>query len=153
MSDKVFFGGVPTDPEVRQLRDAYPDADLQPGAVIPYDDAAAVIGSPKDSARFRTVTTRWRSMVERESGKIVIGTEHGVGFKVLDNVQKISLGNAKLASAVKSSRRAYILTARVETKGLSQEEKDRLLLLQRRSGALLATAQIKSAADLPSLEG
>lgn len=152
MSDNVFFGGVPTDPEVRQLREAYPESEMEPGHVIPYDDVAKVINTGKATNRFRSVTTRWRNIVERETGRIVIGTEAGVGFKVLDNSQKIDLGHSKLASAVKSSRRAYLLTARVETRGLSQEERDRLLVLQRRSASLIATAQIKSTAELPTLE-
>lgn len=151
INGRVFSGGVPTDPEVRALRDAFPDSSLNIGDVIAYEEVEKIIGSSKASNRFRAVTTRWRGMVERESGRIVIGTEAGVGFKVLDNVQKIDLGNSKLASAVRSSRRAYVLTARVEVAELSEEEKARLLTLQRRSAAIIATAQIKSIADLPKL--
>lgn len=146
-----FFGGVPTEPEVRALRDAYPDSEMKAGTVIPYEDVEKVIGSKKESNRFRCVTARWRGMVERETGRVVLGVEPGVGFKVLDPAQKIDLGHAKLASAVRHSRRAYVLTARVETAGLSDDEKGRLMVLQRRSAALIATAQIKSTADLPKL--
>ena len=151
MKDNVFFGGVPTEPDVKALRETWPDSAMEAGQVIPYDAVAKVIGSKRESARFRTVTSRWRALVERETGRIVIGVELGVGFKVLDNTQKIDLGHSHLASAVRQSRRAYRLTATVDTKGLDEQDRDRLTLLQRRSGALLATAQIKGTAALPTL--
>lgn len=149
----VFFGGMPTEPDIKSIRDSYPDSELKPGMLIPYDAVEGIINAKRRSSRFQTVTTQWRKKVERETGRVVIGTEPGVGFKVLDNVQKIDLGNSKLATAVRQSRRAYVLTARVEVAGLSEEEKGRLLTLQKRSAALIATAQIKSTADLPTLGG
>lgn len=149
--DGIYRGGVPTDPEIRTLREAYPEKDMQPGTVIPYADVEALIGVERGENRWLSITTRWRKMVERETGRVVLGVEPGVGFRVLDAVQKIDLGFSKMAAAVRNSRRAYVLTSRVEVAGLPSEEKDRLLTLQKRSGALIATAQIKSTAELPTL--
>lgn len=152
MSEKLFAGGVPTEPEVRALREAFPEGEMKPGQVIPYEEVERVINTRRDDNRFRSVTTRWRKVVERETGDVVLGSEPNVGFKVLDNTAKISLGHSKLTTAVRSSRRAYVLTARVSPKELSEEEKTRWLALQRRSAAMIATAQIKSTAPLPTLE-
>lgn len=151
MADKLFFGGIPTEPDVRALREAYPEKDMKTGTLIPYADVAKLIHCDKDSSRFHTVTSRWRRMVEREADRIVIGTEANVGFKVLDNSQKLDLGHSKLTSAVRSTRRAFILTSRVEIKALTEEERERLTNLQRRSAAVLGAAQIKATAQLPSL--
>ncbi len=152
MPGKLFFGGVPTDPEVNMLRERYPVADMSPGRVIPYNEVADLIGCPRDDRRFTTITNRWRRLVENETQTVVIGTLRGVGFKVLDNTGKIDLGQTKLVTAVRSARRSYKLTATVRGQ-LSEEDKERLIQLQRRSGALLATAQIKSNVELPKLEG
>lgn len=152
MPGKLFFGGVPTDPEINMLRERYPVADMSPGQVIPYKEVAEVIGCPHGEHRFKTVTGRWRRLVENETQTVVIGTERGVGFKVLDNTGKIDLGQSKLVTAVRSARRSYKLTATVRGP-VNDEDKERLTQLQRRSGALLATAQIKSTVELPKLEG
>lgn len=147
----VYFGGVPTEPEVRALREAFPESDLEPGRVIPYGEVEAVISARRGESRFETVTRHWRKIVERETGRIVIDPIPGIAFKVLSEVEKIDKGNGKLASAVRSSRRAYMLTSRVETAKLPEEEKARLLSLQKRSAALISTAQIKSTASLPTI--
>jgi len=149
--DGVFFGGVPTEPDIRALRDAYPESEMTAGTVIPYEAVEEIIGVGRDENRWKSVTNRWRKVVERETGRVVIGVEAGVGFRVLDAVQKIDLGHSKLATAGRHARRAYVLTARVETAGLSDEEKARLMNLQKRSGAFIAAAQIKSTAELPTL--
>lgn len=55
----LFLSGVPTEPDVNTLINAYgltPD----PAATIPYADVAALIGVTVESHRFRTVTSAWR---------------------------------------------------------------------------------------------
>lgn len=153
MTGNLYFGGIPTEPDVKALRDAYPETEMTPNSVIPYEEVEAVIGVQKDSARFRTVTDRWRAVVQQENKALVIGTERGVGFKVLTNHQKLNLSNAKLKTAARSARRSYALTAKVQTDQLTEEERERLTTIQRRSAAFLASQQIKSKeTDLPSLE-
>jgi len=149
---KPYFGGVPTDPDIKKLREAFPAERLEMGQVIPYEEVEEVIGTAKKSARFRTVTTRWRRLVERETGNTVIGTERGVGFKVLDNRQKLDLSNDILEQALRRSRRSYQVTGRINLEQLTQDERDRLLMVQKRSAAVVATAQIQRTSDLPTLE-
>lgn len=150
--DAMYFGGVPTEPDIRLLRSTYPEADMKPGDRIGYKEVAKLIGSPPESSRFRGVTNRWRKLIETETGSLILGTIAGEAFVVLDEVQKIDLGHGKLRTAVRTTKRAYVITSRVDIKDLPQEERDRLMALQRRSAAILSTAQIKSTADLPKLE-
>ncbi|CUW38817.1 protein of unknown function [Magnetospirillum sp. XM-1] len=150
--DSVFFGGVPTDPDVRAIREAYPEADLPVGMVIPYHDVAGLLGVSVNSKRFRTVTWRWRRRVEAETDSLVIGVEKGVGFKVLSASEKLDASVAKLGSAVKAARRSYSLSGRVSVTEISQEERDRLMWVQRNSAALISTANTRSKTALPSIE-
>jgi len=152
MSQEQYFGGIPTEPDVNKLREQYPESSMDLGAVIPYGDVARVIGCRKDSSRFKTVTNRWRRLVERETGTIVIGTERGVGFKILDNQQKLNVSSSLLDQSVRRSRRAYQVTGRINLRQLSDEDRERLLAIQQRTAAVVATAQIQSTTDLPSLE-
>jgi hypothetical protein len=152
VKDNLFFGGVPTEPDVRALRDAFPEAEMEPGTIIPYERVEALIGAGRKSNRWKTVTEKWRKIVENQTGRVIIGTVAGVGFKVLDNTQKVDLGYSKFSSAVRIARRAHIITARLDA-GASDDDKARALQLQRRTAAVIATAQVRSVADLPKLEG
>ena len=152
MSQEQYFGGIPTEPDVNRLRDQFPDSGMESGQVISYEEVERLIDCRKGSARFQTVTSRWRRLVERETGRIIIGTERGVGFKVLDNQQKLNLSSDTFRQAIRRSRRAYQVTGRINLRQLSEDERQRLLGIQQRTAAVVATAQIQSTTDLPSLE-
>lgn len=148
----VFLGGVPTDPDVHALRARWPESSLSVGMVIPFEDIEAVLRLHRNAHRFKTVTGRWRKLVESGTGTIVIGSERSVGFRVLSNEQKLDLGNQKFVSAVKSSRRAFEITGRVDIKTATDDEKARATFLQNRAAAILSVAQIRStSSELPSL--
>ena len=144
-------GQVSTDLEIKEIRAEYPDAALKEGMVIGYDKIEAITGLLRASSRFKTITRRWRKLVEQETRKVVILQRNGQ-FIVADNDGKISTGNTALKSAVKKARRAFILTARVDTTKITDVDKSRLLLLQRNAGAILAADQAKASTQLPTLE-
>jgi hypothetical protein len=83
-----FFGGVPTDPDIKRLRDHFPDSQMQEGAQFPYADVEEVLGVDRKSNRFRTVTTRWRKIVEDESGFIIGADPDAEAYKGLDRSRK-----------------------------------------------------------------
>jgi hypothetical protein len=151
-STTLVFGGIPTDMDVKKIREAFPDDELQEGQVIPYATISDIIGNAKDANRFRSVTNRWRKLVEKDSQKF-IGTEPGVGFKVLKDGEKLELSGSKLRSAVKSVRRSYVVAGHVDTKRLDEEERGRYDMLCSRHAKLLAAAQVRGQKeeDLPSI--
>lgn len=75
---KVFFGGVPTDGDVKRLLEAFPD--IGPGDAISYVQVAEVIGVKHGSSRFRTVTNAWRKTVMRTQN-FVLEAVPGEGFR------------------------------------------------------------------------
>jgi len=149
MNEKVYFGGLPTEPDVKALRSAFPDHALVPGKVIAYGEASDVIRAPYGSARFQTVTSAWRRIVEKETNKI-IDVIPGEAFVVLSESEKVDVGGKKLREAGMAARRSFVICARVDVLGLKEEERLRLSHLQDVQGKVIAAAQLRGKKRLPS---
>lgn len=147
---KVFRGGVPTAPDVRKLREMFPDKDLNVGDVLAYDDIAEVVGCAYGTSRFKSITDRWRKLVENESGKI-IGVSKGVGFAVLSDSQKLEVSHQKLRTAVRSAGRSLTVAMHIDRSNLTDDERLRLDHQNRINASLLAAAQISPNTELPKL--
>lgn len=150
---RLYFSGVPRDPDVRKLRETYPENNLQQGQVIPYKEVEQLLCERKDSNRWKGVTTQWRKVVEEETG-VLIGVERGKGFKVLQDVEKLDLCGSKLKTASKMARRSYEVACRIISQKLSEEDKSRLDFYVTKSSKVIAASQIKSKKKLlPELGG
>jgi hypothetical protein len=152
MNKQSFFGGIPTEPDIRKLRETFRASEMFPGKTINYDDVSKIINTPANSSRFKTVTNRWRKLVEQEDG-LIIGTVPGEGFKVLDEAEKLNLSVSKLKGAGRLSRRSYMVASRIDRKCLDDDELCRLDHVSARSSAILAAAQIKKTVVLPTIGG
>jgi hypothetical protein len=152
MEGKLFFGGIPTDIEVKALREAYPNDYLKPGMLIDYGDIEKIIGCTRDSNRWRTITDRWRNVVERETGIIIAPDPLKSGaWKVLLEGEKVSLSSGKLRTAGRMARRSYVVASRVDVKQLTDQERTEYDHSVRRSVALLEAARLKAKAVLPEI--
>ena len=143
--------GSPTLPDVQAIRAQYPDHKLEENQIIDYEMIVDIIGVSKDTHRFRSVTDRWRKLVEEETGCMLIGTEPGVGFKVLPNKSKLELGCAKQRTGLRFFQRANVIGHLIEPKKLSEEDRKRHAQMQRRTGAIMALEQYKSTESLPTI--
>ena len=143
------FGGVPTDPDIKLIRDRWPDADLKAGQAIDCDDVAAVLGLSNGSNRFQTVTARWRKLVEKGPTALVIGQRNGV-FQVLESGQVVNRNEGDFRSGFKRFRRGAIRGARsVDVLRLSEDEKKRHDLHTMLTGKVLAVSNLRK--DAPAL--
>ena len=148
---ELFFGGLPTEPDVKKLRAEFPDNELRPGKTISYEDVERVIGVSYGQPRFATVTNQWRKMVEKETN-IIIGTKPGEAFVVLSEPEKVGLSGEQLRKAGKRARRAWVIAQRVDRVALSEEERRRLDHHAAVSSGVLAAAQLRdSAKQLPDV--
>ena len=148
----VFFGGIPTEPDIKRLRERWPEEEMKVGDVIKYEDLQKFLGLHKDSKRFRTVTHRWRRIVESET-HIILGAETGVGFKVLSEPEKVLLSGSKLRMAGRAASRSHVILQRTDRKQLSHEDLQAVNHQQSVSAKILASASLRSnAAPLPVLE-
>jgi hypothetical protein len=146
----VFFGGVPTDIDLRLLREAFPPAELTVGRLLPYPSVARAIKSEVGSCRYKTVTNRWRKVLESEHG-LIVGTKAGEGFIVLDDHEKLDLSSSKIRSSRRAARRSLQVAAKIDRKALTEPEQREHDLNTLRAAAITATAQIRKALDMPSL--
>ena len=150
MSTKLYLGGLPTAPDVKRLRERFPDNALRVGQIVDYADVEATLGCARHTYRFKTVTNRWRKLVEKESG-VIIGAMAGKGFAVLDDHQKLDASGAKPRSAARAARRSYVLAGHIDRKNLTDEERGRLDHQGRVSAAVLAAASVRRTAELPTV--
>ena len=140
---KMFFGGLPTDIEVAKLREAYPEADMEPGDFFPYSDIGKLLGLDWRESRFRTVTLRWRRIVQKETN-IVLEPVPGVGIKMLTEAEKIVKAGKKIRSAGAAAKEAFDIGSRVDRKPLL----DHLLGT---AAKMHSAAQIKRKLQLPEM--
>lgn len=117
---KVFYGGIPTDIDIRKLVDAYPMERMKAGDKYTYSEVGKLIGVSQADHRFRTVTNRWRGMVERETGKR-IGAYEGEFFRVMTEPEKVEALQNKRKSIVKQVNKNIRRANLVDRKKLSEE--------------------------------
>lgn len=125
MQATVFSGGVPTGPDVKLIREVFPDDCLTENKEIPYSEIELAISILRGSSRFRTVTDAWRRAVERDTG-IVIDVIPGSGFIVLSDRGKLDLSGRKLREAGRKVRRSVKIMALTDPLALTAEERKRL---------------------------
>ena len=114
--------GVPTDLDVRRLREAFGVPEI--GTVITYDEVTAVLKIPRTTCRWRTVTGAWRRGLMAEC-RIIMGCKQGEGFIALDDPSKVDLGAHKLRSGLRAFRRTSKVIAHTDMNKLTTEERRR----------------------------
>jgi len=139
--DGLFFGGVPTDGDIRLLENEYGIPEI--GKIIPYEEVAAVIKYDKDSSRFKTVTQRWRKKIERDHN-VIIGTERGIGFVALDNASRVDLGSDKFKYGMKSVRRANKVVSSTDHSDLTDDQVQVAHHVRHVTAALVGAARMES---------
>lgn len=124
MKEKVYRGGIPTDGDVKALMRAYPTENLVSGGIIPHNEIEELIKCRKYETRYRSITSRWRSIVLSESN-VIIGVARGIGFKILTEPEKVDLSGAKLRMAANAMTRSRVVSAKIDRRQLTQEERKR----------------------------
>lgn len=147
----MYFGGIPTKPDIIALNKKYPVESLTPGRIIKYDEIESVISCDKYSHRFRTVTTRWRDLIENGTG-IRIGAFGGSHFQVLNDSEKLEFIIDKKRSMIRQTKRNLVRTNYVDRDNLSDEEKASLDHETNNAKKMLASQQIRDKnLKLPSI--
>ena len=109
MTQKLYFGGVPTDPEVKRLAEAFGTPD--PG-LIPYEQLEAVVDVTRETNRFRTILTRWRRRLLQEQN-IYTAAIQGAGIKVLNEPERTEAVERLQGRASSTQRRVLFHAVRI----------------------------------------
>ena len=147
---KLFFGGIPTEPDITALKESFPASTLKPGVLVSYQDIEKVISCAIRSNRFRTVVNRWREELEKDGG-IVTRCQNGVGVLVLSDSGKLDYAGDKFRSAARLVRRSSRIVARIDVQNLDESERDRLLKLEKRNAAVELIAASRRPLELPQI--
>lgn len=146
----LFRIGLPTDIDVRKLREHYPDSALTPGTTIPYSDIFTLLGLGFDKAnRFHSVTDAWRKKLMSESGIILKAQDKK--YIVCDNAEKAQLSVDKTKMAARATRRSTIIGKLVDRHALSEDQLKRFDTAQRYNASVMALQTIKHQPELPTL--
>jgi len=106
MSKHMFFGGVPTAPDVKRIEDAL--GVPKEGTTIAWKHLEGIILCARTEYRFSSVVTAWRKKLEREHSVLMIA-EAGTGLKAATPDERIDWSARK----VKAGRRAIVRGASV----------------------------------------
>lgn len=146
----LFRIGIPTDIDVRKLRERYPDNTLTAGTAIPYADIYNLLGLSSDKAgRFFSVTSAWRKKLLSESGIILMVRDKK--YIVCDNAEKAQLAVDKTKMAARATRRSTIIGKLVDRKSLSEDQLKRFDFSQRINASVMALQTVKPQAELPMI--
>lgn len=138
----VFNSGVPTEPDVRKLMEAFPD--LHDGDKVSYKQAARLIGidNYRTSMRFRTVTTAWRNRMFKQHNLLLVA-DPNEGWHVAEPYERVQYSGSKFRSGMRFTRRAGNLAARTDVTELDPEQqraRDHIVSVAGSVAAVAATA-------------
>ena len=145
----VFFGGVPTEPDVEKLFMRWPEKDLKPGDVIKYSDIATVIGVPVEDTRWQTVTQRWRRKLE--TAGLYFKCVDGAMFVVMTEAEKAGLAVNRLAQAGKKALSAVAVSHRTDRSALDEVQRARLDWVEGSAAKIRAVTQLRRKIALPEV--
>lgn len=139
---KLFFGGVPTGPDVDRLMKGI---EIEAGARIPYKIVEDLIGTSVSEHRFRSVTNAWRKRVFREKA-FEIKAEGGC-FVILTPDEALTNGITSFHRVGRALGRANVKVSVINETQLSSERAATKRLLQREIG-LVSDAARRAAKEI-----
>lgn len=89
MEWEVHKGKLPRAPDVKALRERFPEEDMVAGQLITYAEISSVIEEPVNSQRFRNVVSLWKQVVQ-ENSDVELEAEVNSGYRVLDEIGKVT---------------------------------------------------------------
>jgi len=146
MSQEVFRGGVPTEPDVQKLLEAFGRPEI--GRKFSYEEIATILNTHKKTARYRTVTWVWREEI-KQLYNIIIGCERGKGFIALNNSERLRFGVDKYKSGLHFVEKAQGIVAGCDDAKLSEPERESKNHIVKISGSLLLSAKMEERRSLP----
>jgi len=153
---KVFpSGGLPTDPDIKELEKAFPVEKLVYGFCVYYNQVSLIIRARYKDSRFWTVTNAWRKRLRKNYG-IVLKPNRNGAFEVLDSNSKVDFANNKLSEAKRKAGESLKISKTVIPKELSEVKKKEHENNIFKAGAIssyLAMKEIKGSTEKLELKG
>jgi alkylated DNA nucleotide flippase Atl1 len=122
MSDgkELFFGGIPTAPDVERLVEKL--GDIKEGQVVAYDDISKIIREDKNTNRFRSVVGAWIRKMGRERN-LVLEAVPNVGYKVLLPSERVDYSGRKVRHGFRRIKRGASVARSTSRETLSEDQR------------------------------
>lgn len=154
---QVFFGGVPTEPDVNKLLATY--GTPSEGAVIFYDDISQVLQQDRHSSRFKTVVSAWRKQLLK-SYNLDSKAKAGEGILILTPEERVCESGKNLLSSARQVRRGFVRAstvpvARLDT--INRQKHDHMMRIGRvmhdaiTTNCKALTYELKAVEQLPRM--
>ena len=147
----IFKKGLPTDLDIKRLREAFPDNNMRPGNEIKYEHIGSLLNININSSRFYTVCCQWRKKLEQESNIILIPVNGQQKFRVADDADKADISVSKSKTAGRYATRSIQIGSRVNRKNLTDDQLKRFDSNQKFAAAVIGYQTIKPQAELPTI--
>lgn len=112
--------GMPTEPEVKKLIEAFQD--LNEGDVIPHSKIAEVLEREMKTTRYKIVVEAWRKQLFH-GGNVWLKAIPGEGYQVADPSARIESGVRKQKTALTYHRKAWQIVSTTDRARLTTEER------------------------------
>lgn len=150
----IYFGGIPTEPDVNKLAEVFKTQEMVPGKQILYSEVCDIIKQKPGSSRWRSVTDAWRKKIEKDGNVIMSCDSFKQAFCVLSEGGKVEFSGKKLRSAVTFAKRSFIVSGMIDVKQLSEEDRCKHEFNTLKSANVIALAQLRSNKNLlPEMTG
>lgn len=130
MAGKLFFGGVPTGPEVDKLLEKF--GAPEPG-VISHEQIEGVIGQRRDSSRYHTIVTQWRRRLLKDRN-LDTSAELGVGVRILSEPERVDVSAKDLCGASRKAIKAYRRASVIRSEMLDEVSRKKLDFVKHAGG-------------------
>jgi hypothetical protein len=145
MHSKPFFKGVPVEPDVKRLIDAFPPELLAPGATIGYADVERIINQDRGSNRFYRITKVWREKMKLDHSVIIKPPDVPDNtFRVLKEGEKVDYSANVFRSAIRKTKKSLDICVHTDVKQLQENELRTYNFLMTRNSKIIASAQLRS---------
>lgn len=134
---KLFLGGIPTAPDVKKLREAFPK--IAEGTDFTHDQIQVVIGQHPKSSRYRCVTAAWRKEL-LNMDNIEIGAVAGIGFRALTGPERLGTNIKGFKQGTRKQGKSVRRVTMVRSETLSPLEQGTQMHVMRLGAAVLAQA-------------
>jgi hypothetical protein len=119
MSDGIVRNGVPYEPDIQKLLEAFPI--IEPGQCIEYAEVSRVLGAGVNSQRFEGVTKAWRARLLRRDN-FVLDRRRGQGFVRLTEQERSGQNVDEFGRKIGQASRASRDMHRVSVGSFSERE-------------------------------
>ncbi len=119
MNTTVFNSGIPTEPDVNRLREAFGVPET--GRLISYEEVEGVIGCKRSSNRFKTVLSRWRWRLFKDHNVLTI-PERGKGVRRANNGERVVSSGDTFKQGLRKISRASTVADQTDSEGLTPEQ-------------------------------